>query len=229
MSGRHTRKRRKGKGLEEVGPFTKDMALHRGVSHDRRLQRAYAMKVQGLSLTEIGLRLHADPSMNRDGVGFDGGYGWQNYRLGKPPLSGKALAVSVCRDLRGELKGARLASEISRQEALMLHVDRLEAAAAAAWPAVMEGNARQHEVWLQNMGQQAAVLGLNAPEQHEVTGHIVVEGVQPDYTPEFVADVFAALVEVGAITEGTAIPAILAPPAADNDITDAEVVDVPPG
>jgi hypothetical protein len=200
--------------------YKKDKRIPHRAQIQNRQTEAIALKMQGFSLLQIGLRLHADPSMNVNGSGFTGGYGWKNYADGKPPVQGEALQQAVSKDVAAALRTARLASESVRQEALQLTLDRLETAAAALWRKVLQGDARAQEVWLRNIEHQMDLLGIRqAPDQNIL---LTVEGVQPAYDEQYAARMFAALEQVGAITG----PGQADLPLPASEVIEAEVIEV---
>jgi hypothetical protein len=230
--------RNKGPRPGRMRPVTVDASGHtsirRPVGYKRRVKevadqvtirerraRAYTLRVGGFSNLDIGLYLHADPALNTNKDtpdGLPGGYGWQNYRDGKPPLQGEALRISVSRDLTRGLESAAKYEALNREEYVQLEVAGLNAAQAAMWPKVLRGDTVAAERFVKLSERRAKLLGLDAPVQaeiaHEVNVH--VEGVQPNYNPEYAAQMFAALQEVGAIAEPPALPVL--------DVVDAEVV-----
>lgn len=189
-----------------------------------RRARAYQLRVGGFSNLDIGRYLHADPEVctNKDTPdGLAGGYGWQNYRDGKPPLDGEALRISVSRDLTRGLESAAKWEALNREEYVQLEVASLNAAQAAIWPKVLRGDTIAVERYVKLSERRAKLLGLDAPTQTEVSGSVQVhvEGVQPNYNPEYATAMFAALAEVGALDEVPPVPQL-----PSGDIVDAEVV-----
>lgn len=188
--------------------------------HERRA-KAYQLLAGEFTHLRIGLYLHADPSVNTTKTAFPGGYGWRNYQEGQPPLLGEALRQSVSRDIANGLAQAAKYEGYTRDEWVLKSLNSLAAAQAAIWAKVQDGNPRATEVYLQIEARRAKLLGLDRPELVETTTNVnlTVEGTQPDYNPEYAEKMFAALGQIGAISGE------LAPPAADDDIVDAEVVD----
>lgn len=191
-----------------------------------RRARAYQLRVGGFCNLDIGRYLHADPAINTNKDtpdGLPGGYGWQNYRDSKDPLDGEALRVAVSRDLTRGIESAAKWEALNREEYVQIEVASLNAAQAAMWPKVLRGDSIAVERFVKLSERRSKLLGLDAPTQTEVTGtvNLQVEGVQPNYNPEYAAAMFAALDEVGALP---AMPTL--PP---GDIIDAEVVTVDDG
>lgn len=200
----------------------------RGAQLDKRRADALALRHQQFSPEQIGLKLHADPDMvenkERWPDGYPGGYGWKNYRLGRDPLSGSALAHAVTHDIRTQVRTARLACESMRQEQVQLELMTLQTAAGALWHKVMSGDARAHEVWLQNQKLQIDLQGLMPADQVDVS--VTVGGdisVQPSFSPEYMLEMFGALVTLGAVPSNATLPMLEA--AAQDTDTDAEVTD----
>jgi hypothetical protein len=125
----------------------------------------------------------------------------------------------VSRDLTRGLEQSAKYEALNREEYVQLEVASLNAAQAAMWPKVLRGDTVAVERFVKLSERRAKLLGLDAPVQaevaHEVNVH--VEGVQPDYNPEYASQMFAALREVGAIKEMPALPSL-------DDVVDAEVV-----
>lgn len=193
--------------------------------HERRA-KAYQLRTGGFTNLDIGKYLHADPEMctsKEHPDGFPCGYGWQNYAQGRKPLDGDALRVAVSRDLTRGLEVSAKYEALNREEYVQLEVASLNAAQAAMWPKVLRGDTIAVERFVKLSERRCKLLGLDAPVQAEVSHdvHVQVEGVQPDYNPEYAAQMFAALREVGAIDEVPALPAM--------DVVDAELVEVDGG
>lgn len=201
---RHHPKRRKPRELEVDGPvpaFTREGNLPSHAATQQRRVHAYNLKFQGITLREIGRRLHADPAVNSEGKHFPGGYGWKNYRNGKPPLDGDDLINAVSKDLGPGLRRARIAHETVRAEAVAFYLERLERAAAALWGQVLEGHPRSHEMWLSNINTQLDLLGLKQGDTLDV--NVTVEGPQPTIDLGYMEKYMGALAEVGAVQATT--------------------------
>lgn len=191
---------------------------------DRRA-KAYKLRVAKFSNRDIGLFLHADPSVNTDksyAGGLEGGYGWQNYRNGLPPLLDEALAVSVSRDISRGLQIASKYEQLAREEYVELECAALDAAQAGMWPKITSGDARTIEVFVKVAERRAKLRGLDAPVQTEskVEQSVTVTGIQPVYDQAYAAAMFDALQQAGAIEELPDVPAV----GTGDDIVDAEVV-----
>lgn len=220
--GRRRKPRRELEHLTRPTRFERRHSLPQRALIDRRRSQAYSLKMRGLSLVTIGLHLHADPAHNTNKIGFEGGYGWRNYHQGKPAVLGVNLGAAVSSDISKGLRQARVTSESVRQEALTLQLEQHELAASQLWPAVMNGNARAHEVWLANMARQAELMGINPADEINVT--ITHEGPQPQFDNAYASAMMDALKEVGAVdvtTTGEFIAFLDATP-----IEDAELVPV---
>ncbi len=100
---------------------------------------------------------------------------------------------------------ARNAEAIREQadEVRVLEAERLDAAASAIWPKVMEGDLRAQDTWLRNRSRYATLLGLDVRD----AGAPLVSGpVSINVAPPWEAGV-ASVVEH---------EAVLAPPAPDS-------------
>ena len=200
-----------------------ELASRVGV-HERRA-RAYQLRTGGFSCLSIGYHLHADPELNTDPkcvdpetgekIGLKGGYGWVNYRDGKPPLRDDALRVSVSRDLTCGVESAAKYEALNREGWVQFEVAGLNAAQAAMWPKVLRGDTIAIERYVRLSERRCKLLGLDAPVQSEIKAEVAVtvEGRQPDYNPEFAGVMFGALKELGAIDQlpvidTTAVPAL---------------------
>lgn len=233
-----TKKPRPGRSRPVTVDASGTTAIRRPVGYKRRVNevadrvtirerraRAYTLRVGGFSNLDIGRYLHADPARctNPDTPdGLPGGYGWQNYRDGKAPLDGEPLRISVSRDLTRGLESAAKWEALNREEYVQIEVASLNAAQAAIWPKVLRGDSVAVERYVKLSERRAKMLGLDAPTQTEVSGtvQVQVEGVQPNYNPEYAAAMFAALAEVGALDEVPPVPAL----PGGTDVVDAEVV-----
>lgn len=188
--------------------------------HERRA-RAYALRVGGFNQLQIGRYLHADPAVctNKETPeGLPGGYGWKNYREGKPPLDGENLRIQVSKDLTNGLVAAAKWEALNREEYVQIEVASLNAAQAAIWPKVLRGDSLAVERFVKLSERRSKLLGLDAPTQTEVRGEVAVsvEGIQPAYNPEFAAQMFGALMEVGAVSEMPSLPVLDAVVVADG-------------
>ena len=236
---RYKPKRRKPRELETHGrpppAYTREGNLPSAAATQQRRVHAYNLKFQGITLREIGRRLHADPAINSEGQHFPGGYGWKNYRYGKPPVDGDDLINAVSKDLGPGLRRARIAHETIRAEGVAFYLERLERAAAALWPQVMEGHPRSHEMWLSNINTQLDLLGLKQGDTLDV--NVTVEGPQPKIDLGYMEKYMGALAEVGAV-EATTNDAFLQQLDARRErerdaieagevIEDAEVIETP--
>lgn len=186
---------------------------HKAMIEQRRTE-AIQYRASGMPLEMIGRHLHADRSYNIEGRGVPGGYGWKNLMEGKDPLKGANLASAVARDVNPALETAQLHSEVARQQALELELYRLDMASAGIWPGVLQGRARDLEVWLKLSERRAKLLGLDKAEKIEHSGEqtlkVAVEGRQPDYSPGYAEKMFEALEEVDAFNEGMpALPGVV--------------------
>ena len=187
---------------------------HKTMIEQRRAE-AIQFRASGMPLELIGKNLHADRSFNVKGVGVPGGYGWKNLMEGKPPLQGSGLASAVARDVNPALATAQMHSEVARQQALELELYRLDMASAGIWPGVLQGRARDLEVWLKLSERRAKLLGLDKAEKIEHSGEqtmrVTVEGRHPDYSPGYAEKMFEALEEVEAFEEGKmpALPGVV--------------------
>lgn len=222
--------------LETYGParYKRDVELPRRGLLDLRRRDAVALKLQGLSLEQIGRRLHADPSMNSEKVGYPGGYGWRNLYEGKPPVTGRSLQSLVANDVREMLEHARLSNEVVRQEGLQLTIAKLEEAAAALWPKVKAGNPRAQEVWLTNLDKQIELQGIEPGEMSLSRIGPGATGAQEGWDKAFVKGVFETLRSIGAQLGPTSNAELIAANdaaqqarevAEAEEIADAEIVE----
>lgn len=205
--------------------------------HERRA-KAYQLLAGDFTHLRIGLHLHADPSMctnpnmrNPDGTqgGFPGGYGWQNYVNGKPPLRDEALRQAVSRDIAKGLELNAKYEAYSRDEWVARSLNTLGEAKQALWPKVLDGVVSAVEQVVAIEARKAKLLGLDQPDRVESsTVTTVVVGVPPAMDQEYVDKVLAALVECGAVKalEPAAPDPIL--DATGQEIAEAEVVHVEP-
>lgn len=201
--------------------------------HDRRAA-AYKLRAAGYTLLDIGKHLHADPAINADKrlvnpdgskAGVLGGYGWQNYVRGDPPLIGDNLGHAVSRDMLRGLQVAALNEDLARDDYVRIELATLNAAQAAGWPRMQTGDPKSIEAVVKVSERRSKLLGLDAPQQTETKSEVTVhhEGVQPSYDPAFAAGVFSALHSLGVIEE---IPDLDMPAIGDPDApVDAHVVD----
>lgn len=197
--------------------------------HERRRQ-AYKLLAGQFDTEQIGLFLHADPDVctnpkvnaaQGDGTGTTGGYGWQNYAQGEPPLLGRRLRRAVKRDLDNALADSARYEARNREEATQIELAGLAAAQQGIWPRVLNGNAKAVEQYLGIVDKRMRLLGLGETNVN-VSAQVTIDavGVHPELTPEYQAQWLDALIELGAVKRAPELD----PPAGD-DIVDAEVVD----
>ncbi|MBM3664533.1 MAG: hypothetical protein FJW92_01895 [Actinobacteria bacterium] len=78
---------------------------------------------------------------------------------------------------------ARNADAIREQadEVRVLGAERLDAAASAIWPEVMDGDLRAQDTWLQNRARHATLLGLDVRDAGTplVSGPVSINVVPP--------------------------------------------------
>ena len=79
---------------------------------------------------------------------------------------------------------ARNAEAIREQadEVRVMEAERLDAAAAAIWPKVMDGDLRAQDTWLRNRSRYATLLGLDVRDAGTplVSGPVSINVVPPD-------------------------------------------------
>lgn len=200
--------------------------------HERR-HAAYKLRAAGFTLQDIGKFLHADPEVNEnkklvdsDGkpAGQPGGYGWQNYVNGKPPLLGEQLAKAVSRDMTRGLALAERHESLARDEYVRIELATLNAAQAAGWPRMQTGDPKSIEAVVRVSERRSKLLGLDAPVQVEQRSEVTVqhEGLQPNYDQAFAQGMFAALQSIGAIE---VIPDLPELGDGTGDVVDAVVVE----
>jgi len=182
--------------------------------HERRRQ-AYQLAIGQFSNEEIGLYLHADPSVNTRKISVDGGYGWQNFCNGKPPLMGDNLRNAVSRDMSRGLASSAKYEKRAQDDLLAIEVAGLNKAQASIWSQVLQGNLRAVEQFVLISARRSKILGLDIDrvEAHTTLTVEAVQGAEPVYDQEFISGMMSALKQVGAIKE-----------LSSGDIVDAEVV-----
>lgn len=214
---RPVRRKRK---TEEIVPFYERTPArplpHKFYLLERRKQ-AILFRVAGLTNTEIGMRLHADPVVNTTGQSFMGGYGWNKWVAGEQPLLGKGLAQAVSHDLSVALTRTEESLEVAREQARELELLRLDKAQQAIWNRVQEGNDWAIDRFLGIVDRRMRLMGLeiktvDVNTKSEITVH-------HDRVPEVDPGYAAAMLEgMRALSQGT-------DDGSPDDIIDAEVID----
>jgi hypothetical protein len=192
-----------------------------------RRRKGILLRMAGASNTEIGLQLHADPSVNATGESFPGGYGWRTFTEGRPPLVGRGLAEAVSKDLRGELDRGESKLDDLREEFRELELLRLDHIQKGIWQRASSGNDWAIDRFLGIVDRRMKLLGLEAPARThaELRQTITVaQGVLPDVDPAFATAILEGLEELASAPartlpsgEGTRL---------ESDVIDAEVVEV---
>lgn len=171
-----------------------------------RRRKAMMYDIAGFARPHIGLMLHADPDVAVDenneptGRGVPGGYGWKNYVLGKPPLTGDALRASVASDLSRYWKSEQTSNHEHYEELLSRELARLDVAQRALWKRVEDGNDWAIDRLLAIMDRRMKLLGLEAPKRVETTS-VMLHGVQPAANAEYATAVLDGLRELAAAVE----------------------------
>lgn len=192
--------------------------------HQLRDRRAHSvlLRMAGVSNLDIGLRLHADPSVNSTGEGFVGGYGWRNWTTGAKPLVGTALANAVGRDIRLELDRGEDQLDDLREEFRELELRRLDHAQKAIWQRVTAGNDWAIDRFLAIVDRRIKLLGLEAPAKADVKiaqNVTIQQGAIPEVDPAYATAVLEGIAELASAT-GPAQPAT-----PELEIADAEIVE----
>lgn len=166
---------------------------------NERRRQAIMLRMAGATNIEIGLRLHADPSVNSTGEAYVGGYGWKNWIEQKSPVLGKVLGDSVSRDIRGELDRGEETLAESRDMYRNLEVDRLDFAQKAIWARVAAGNDWAIDRFLGIVDRRIKILGLDAPMKIEtkVDQNITIQqGALPEVNQDFANAVLDGIAEL---------------------------------
>lgn len=216
---RHLRPVRRKRASEEILPFYErrpERPLpHRFYVVERRKQ-ATLLRIAGFTNTEIGTHLHADPTVNPDGTSFMGGYGWTKWVKGEPPLSGKALAAAVSKDLSAHLAETEESLAEAQEQARQLELIRYDKAQQGIWQRVVDGNDWAIDRFLAISDRRVKLLGLDVKQVDLRTSGTVT--IQHGLVPEVDADYASAMLEgMAALAQGT-----------DDGSPDDEIIDVDP-
>ena len=193
----------------------------RHLIHERRA-KCFQLLAGDFTHLKIGRYLHADPSMctnKHTPDGCPGGYGWQNYANGKPPLRDEALRASVSRDIHEGLAMAAKYESYSRDQWVAQSLNTLAETKAAIWQKVLDGQISAVEQVVAIEARKAKLLGLDQPDRVETSSSIeVVVGVAPEMDRAYMDKMVEALTQVGAVK------ALEAP---EGDVLDVDGVEVP--
>lgn len=211
---------RKKRAKQEILPFY-ERAPERPLPHKfyllERRRQATLYRIAGLSNTEIGLMLHADPSVNSKGQSFMGGYGWGKWVKGEPPLTGKGLAQAVSTDLSIHFSRAEESYEEAREQAREIELARLDKAQQAIWNRVQQGNDWAIDRFLGIVDRRMKLMGLEV-KQVDVNSRTEIT-VHHDRIPEVDQGYAVAMLEgLRELSQGT-------DEGSPDDIIDAEIVD----
>lgn len=217
---RNMRPVRHKRAKQEILPFYQ-RAPERPLPHKfyllERRRQATLYRIAGLSNTEIGLRLHADPTVNTTGQSFMGGYGWGKWVKGEPPLTGKSLARAVSKDLSEHFSRIDESYEEAREQARELELARLDKAQQAIWNRVQQGNDWAIDRFLGIVDRRMKLMGLEV-KQYDVSSRTEIT-VHHDRLPEVDPAYAAAMLDgLRELSQGT-------DEGSPDDIVDAEIVD----
>lgn len=172
---------------------------NRLATQERRRQ-ARRLRVVGLSVEAIALRLAADPAINSSEEGFEGGYGHRNFAEGKPPPSLETLRKEAAEDLKVAYERSR--DSIDRDEAHMFDIalERIEYVVQfASGPASRGSNMHQGRI-IEATELQARIMGwIKSPVTVNVDQSVNITSMspQPVWDTAFLAKFTDALVECG--------------------------------
>lgn len=206
----------------------------RQVEVHERQSMAMDLRLGGASLLDIGLRLAADPAINKRGIAFPSGYGWQNY-VNERPSSREMLAASAGRDIRKGLELVSAHRYQSAEELRDLEVLTLNEAQKAIMPAIIRNQSHWHVLRLIQLSEQRMkLLGLEASSATDENARALAEAseradginpaVQPEWSLENVTTIFETAFEAG-MASREEVDEIIASVKVDDDVVDAEVVD----
>lgn len=168
-----------------------------------RRRQARRLRVAGLSVEAIALRLAADPSINTsaDDEGYEGGYGWRNYIEGKEPPKLETLRSEAAEDLRVVFERSRDSIDRDNDHMFDIALERIEMVVAfASGPASRGSNQHQQRI-LEATDLQARMMGWHkSPLTINVDNsvHVTAESPQPIWDAEYLTKFTAAMAEAGA-------------------------------
>ena len=101
-------------------------------------------------------------------------------------LLGYDSKASAYTDVRRALEKAVTKLSIPLEAHRQLELDRLDAMQSALWPAVLDGNTKAIDTALRLMDRRAKLIGLDAPQRHELTLEALDAAIE-DYSAQLAA------------------------------------------
>jgi hypothetical protein len=227
---RMKRVRRKRKTEEILPPYERKPERplpHKFYVMERRKQ-ATLLRVAGLSNTEIGLQLHADPAVNSKSESYMGGYGWLKWVRGEHPLIGRSLAAAVSTDLSAHFQWAESSFAESQDLLRQLDLARLDTLQRAIWQRASGGDDWAIDRALAIIDRRMKLMGLEM-RSVEINAHLNATVEHHDRIPAVDAAYAQAMLEgLAELSAGRDDDVIDSKAVVDDDVTDAEVIDVEP-
>lgn len=165
-----------------------------------RRRTARRLRVAGLSVEAIALRLAADPSINSTEQGFEGGYGARNYAEGKPPPTLESLRKSCSEDLRIAYERSRDSIDRDADHMFDIALERIELAVSFSSGPASRGSNQHIQRMLEATDLQGKMMGWHkSPVTINVDNsvHVSAESPQPVWDAEYLAKFTAAMIECG--------------------------------
>lgn len=157
----------------------------------QRRADAIRLRIAGVEFSEIGLRLHADPSVNSAGEAYPMGYGVERHTQGRDPLAGKKLIIRVCQDVQLALEQRRARAHVAVEDLRALENERLDAyqrvvhkLAVGGGPDRLPPDLNALDKALRIMDRRARLNGLDAPvEIAGPGGNALIVEIDPRLMP----------------------------------------------
>lgn len=165
-----------------------------------RRRQARRLRVAGLSVEAIALRLAADPTVNSSEEGFEGGYGARNYAEGKPPPTLETLRKECSEDLRIVFEKSRDSIDRDADHMFDIALERIELAVSFSSAPASRGSNQHIQRILEATDLQARMMGWHkSPVTINVDNsvHVTAESPQPVWDAEYLTKFTAAMIECG--------------------------------
>lgn len=198
----------------------------------RRIHQAVLLYHRGFTYLDIAHNLAADPTVNPTGVPFDGGYGWEQHLAGQRPPTDAKFKRMVQADIDRVQRAITMALHDESQRQFIRSLGLCDFVVKNAYGPVQNGShwhmlrilqAEEHRAKLWKWGSDPYET-KDDPELGAAAG--LAPGAQPEYTLDFMSDVFDALVEAG-IVESDEAAQVVAAVTPDADVIDVPAEEVP--
>lgn len=199
-----------------------------------RRKQALDLWYAGASEEDIGLILAADPSINVNGAAVPGGYGWQSYYAGKPPVQRDTLRAQVVKDVQTAMDTIAAQETQTSERLFTAEMQSLRRLKTAMWGPAMNGSHMHAFRVIQISERLSKMMGWDSERRmvdstSTVTATVDVAALgisaTPSYDPDWLGKFGAALLQGKLVPEAVVDNALTAIVVHD-DVIDVEAIEV---